>query len=101
MLPHAWNSLRRWTALALLLLPLQLASLSGAELKVWAVGDMVRPLRKDFPLRGRFSRAEQTHRALNQDVERFYLAEDMEHGGKPQEVARVEVETHETGEAQG
>ena len=59
------------------------------------------PLRKDFPLRGRFSRAEQTRRALNQDVERFYLAEDMEHAGKPQEVARVEVGTHETGEAQG
>jgi NADH-quinone oxidoreductase subunit C len=26
------------------------------------------PLRKDFPLRGRFSRAEQTRRALAQDV---------------------------------
>ncbi len=59
------------------------------------------PLRKDFPLRGRFSRAEQTHRALNQDVERFYLAEDMEHGGKPQEVAPVDVGTHEAGEAEG
>ncbi len=43
------------------------------------------PLRKDFPLRGRFSRAEQTRRALNQDVERFYLAEDFGHGA-PQEV---------------
>jgi NADH-quinone oxidoreductase subunit C len=43
------------------------------------------PLRKDFPLRGRFSRAEQTRRALNQDVERFYLAEDLGHG-VPQEV---------------
>lgn len=44
------------------------------------------PLRKDFPLRGRFSRAEQTRRALNQDVERFYLAENLE-AGAPQEVA--------------
>ena len=43
------------------------------------------PLRKDFPLRGRFSRAEQTRRALNQDVERFYLAEDMD-AGIPQQV---------------
>jgi len=45
------------------------------------------PLRKDFPLRGRFSRAEQTRRALAQDVERFYQAEDMRLGGDPQEVA--------------
>lgn len=44
------------------------------------------PLRKDFPLRGRFSRAEQTRRALAQDVERFYRPTDLEHGGVPQEV---------------
>ena len=31
------------------------------------------PLRKDFPLRGRFSRAEQTRRALSQDPEDYYL----------------------------
>ncbi len=31
------------------------------------------PLRKDFPLRGRFSRAEQTRRALNQDPESYYV----------------------------
>ena len=43
------------------------------------------PLRKDFPLRGRFSRAEQTRRALAQDVERFYRPVDLEHGGVPQE----------------
>ena len=43
------------------------------------------PLRKDFPLRGRFSRAEQTRRALAQDVERFYTATDLQHGGPPQE----------------
>ncbi|HSH74841.1 MAG TPA: NADH-quinone oxidoreductase subunit C [Longimicrobiales bacterium] len=51
------------------------------------------PLRKDFPLRGRFSRAEQTRRALAQDVERYYLAEDIERGGIPQEVAGAEVGT--------
>jgi NADH-quinone oxidoreductase subunit C len=39
------------------------------------------PLRKDFPLRGRFSRAEQTRRALAMDVEDFYT---------PSEVAVVE-----------
>lgn len=43
------------------------------------------PLRKDFPLRGRFSRAEQTRRALEQDVERFYLADDLQ-AGAPQEM---------------
>ena len=48
------------------------------------------PLRKDFPLRGRFSRAEQTRRALDQDVERFYLAENLD-SGIPQEVPAVEV----------
>ena len=56
------------------------------------------PLRKDFPLRGRFSREEQTRRALNQEVERFYLAEDIQHGGDPQEVAPVEVGTLTPGE---
>lgn len=50
------------------------------------------PLRKDFPLRGRFSRAEQTRRALAQDVERFYLAENLE-AGDPQEVEAAEVGT--------
>jgi NADH-quinone oxidoreductase subunit C len=51
------------------------------------------PLRKDFPLRGRFSRAEQTRRALDQDVERFYIAEDLGHGLDPQEVPSAEVGT--------
>jgi NADH-quinone oxidoreductase subunit C len=58
------------------------------------------PLRKDFPLRGRFSRAEQTRRALNQDVERFYLAEDLDHGA-PQEVAPVEVGMIEAESSEG
>ena len=31
------------------------------------------PLRKDFPLRGRFSRAEQTRRALTQNPEDYYV----------------------------
>ena len=49
------------------------------------------PLRKDFPLRGRFSRAEQTRRALNQDVEHYYTAEDLDRGGRPQEVSPTDV----------
>ena len=51
------------------------------------------PLRKDFPLRGRFSRAEQTRRALLQDVERFYQATDLQVGGRPQEVLAPESTT--------
>jgi NADH-quinone oxidoreductase subunit C len=35
------------------------------------------PLRKDFPLRGRFSRAEQTRRALSMDVEDFYIPSEL------------------------
>ena len=55
------------------------------------------PLRKDFPLRGRFSRAEQTRRALTQDPEDYYV---------PGEIAErvpqvVEPAAGETGEAEG
>jgi len=38
------------------------------------------PLRKDFPLRGRFSRAEQTRRALSQDPHDHYIPAEMEIG---------------------
>ncbi len=41
------------------------------------------PLRKDFPLRGRFSRAEQTRRALSQDYHDDYTPEELEVGGVP------------------
>lgn len=41
------------------------------------------PLRKDFPLRGRFSRAEQTRRALSMDVEDFYTPNELDVGGDP------------------
>ena len=41
------------------------------------------PLRKDFPLRGRFSRAEQTRRALSQDYQDWYTEEVLEMGGEP------------------
>jgi NADH-quinone oxidoreductase subunit C len=42
------------------------------------------PLRKDFPLRGRFSRAEQTRRALSQDLEHYYISQELELGGESQ-----------------
>ena len=35
------------------------------------------PLRKDFPLRGRFTRAEQTRRALSMKFEDFYTPEEL------------------------
>lgn len=35
------------------------------------------PLRKDFPLRGRFTRAEQTRRALSMAVEDFYTPDEL------------------------
>jgi NADH-quinone oxidoreductase subunit C len=53
------------------------------------------PLRKDFPLRGRFSRAEQTRRALAQDVERFYEPEELIEAGEPQEVLATPAEAEE------
>ena len=42
------------------------------------------PLRKDFPLRGRFSRAEQTRRALSQDPKDHYIPLELELGREPQ-----------------
>ena len=41
------------------------------------------PLRKDFPLRGRFSRAEQTRRALEMEVEDHYTPSELDIGGEP------------------
>jgi NADH-quinone oxidoreductase subunit C len=58
------------------------------------------PLRKDFPLRGRFSRAEQTRRALDQDVDRFYSEEILAQGREAQEAARPEIGTHGANEGE-
>ncbi len=41
------------------------------------------PLRKDFPLRGRFTRAEQTRRALSLNVEDFYIPDELSVGEPP------------------
>jgi NADH-quinone oxidoreductase subunit C len=58
------------------------------------------PLRKDFPLRGRFSRAEQTRRALSQDYHDDYTPEALEVGGAPglapPEPERAADETEDT-----
>jgi len=50
------------------------------------------PLRKDFPLRGRFTRAEQTRRALSQEPEDYYIPELWESGREPQLVRWQELE---------
>jgi NADH/F420H2 dehydrogenase subunit C len=39
------------------------------------------PLRKDFPLRGRFTRAEQTRRSLSMAVEDFYTPQELRVAG--------------------
>jgi NADH-quinone oxidoreductase subunit D len=39
------------------------------------------PLRKDFPLRGRFSRSEQTRLALSRDLDDLYAREELEMAG--------------------
>ncbi|MCJ7629352.1 MAG: NADH-quinone oxidoreductase subunit C [Longimicrobiales bacterium] len=48
------------------------------------------PLRKDFPLRGRFSRAEQTRRALSQDLDHYYFDAEIKLGGESQALPPVE-----------
>jgi NADH-quinone oxidoreductase subunit C len=57
------------------------------------------PLRKDFPLRGRFSRAEQTRQALSQDLGHYYIMEEIEIGGEsqalPPTVREMEAEAAE------
>jgi NADH-quinone oxidoreductase subunit C len=47
------------------------------------------PLRKDFPLRGRFSRAEQTRRALSMAVEDFYTPHELRVGRMMPELQAV------------
>ncbi len=55
------------------------------------------PLRKDFPLRGRFSRAEQTRRALSQDPEDYYAPGEL--GGRAPQMVRDAAEPPEEAEA--
>ncbi len=53
------------------------------------------PLRKDFPLRGRFTRAEQTRRALSQDLEHYYTEQELDLGGDSQALPPAGKETPE------
>ena len=53
------------------------------------------PLRKDFPLRGRFSRAEQTRRALTQDPEDYYAPGEI--GGRVPQVVPEDSEDEAEG----
>lgn len=48
------------------------------------------PLRKDFPLRGRLSRAEQTRRALSQELVHYYIGEELQLGGESQALPPAE-----------
>jgi len=61
------------------------------------------PLRKDFPLRGRFSRAEQTRRALEMDVEDHYTPDELDIGGEALGTADSDLRTKQKAErsAQG
>ena len=56
------------------------------------------PLRKDFPLRGRFSRAEQTRRALEMDVEDYYTPDELDIGGEALGTADSDRRTREKAE---
>ena len=56
------------------------------------------PLRKDFPLRGRFSRAEQTRRALSMDVEDHYTPDELNIGGEVSGTADADRRTKEKAE---
>ena len=49
------------------------------------------PLRKDFPLCGRLTRAEQTRRALSQEPEDYYIPAELEIARKPQLVPWQEI----------
>ena len=60
------------------------------RLLMWETYDEGYPLRKDFPLRGRFSRAEQVRRALGADLRAHYSLEELSiadaHGALPADV---------------
>jgi hypothetical protein len=59
------------------------------------------PLRKDFPLRGRFSRAEQTRRALSMKTEDHYSPAELEIAHLLGQSVPDPVHQGETGSGQG
>src|SRR5690606_5000389 len=59
------------------------------------------PLRKDFPLRGRFSRAEQTRRALEMSVDDFYIPSELAVAEERFGAREAGVQDAPAGEAEG
>jgi len=59
------------------------------------------PLRKDFPLRGRFSRAEQTRRALDFALEDYYTPAELQLAGLQAPSDSLEVPSGDAGERPG
>ncbi len=57
------------------------------------------PLRKDFPLRGRFSRSEQTRRSLSRGLEDVYAREELRMAGVLEEDEGPGIREVEPGEA--
>ncbi|MGD8700777.1 MAG: NADH dehydrogenase (quinone) subunit D [Gemmatimonadales bacterium] len=56
------------------------------------------PLRKDFPLRGRFTRAEQTRRALSRDLEDIYSMQELSVAAALDRARRSDVGTEADGQ---
>lgn len=59
------------------------------------------PLRKDFPLQGRFTREEQTRRALSQEPEDYYVPAEFEIAKKSRPVPWQETATRDEGREGG
>jgi NADH-quinone oxidoreductase subunit D len=57
------------------------------------------PLRKDFPLRGRFTRSEQVRRALNRSTEDVYAREELALAGVLEAEPSTELASADDGEA--
>ncbi len=59
------------------------------------------PLRKEFPLRGRFSRAEQTRRAMNRGREDVYSREELRMAGELESEVPLDVQPEEAAREHG
>ncbi len=59
------------------------------------------PLRKDFPLRGRFSRSEQTRRAMNRSREDIYSREELRMAGELEAEVPPDVKPEEATKEHG
>ena len=59
------------------------------------------PLRKEFPLRGRFSRSEQTRRAMNRSREDVYSREELRMAGELESEIPLDVQPEEAAREHG